>query len=337
MLSKKNTITSWEFWPFWLFYLPVYFYIFLLALRSWNASFFSLANPSMKWGGLFSYSKYDILEKINPSYRPIQALFTKDDKSNEAFNKWKSLGKFFPLIIKPEMGERGKGVSFVQNESEFHAYPDWGKNSLIIQEYVDYPLEIGVFFIRDLQTGIGRITSLMQRDLLHVLGNGIDTVQELMEKDDRKKRYIKTVSRYYPSILNKIIAKDVFTIIEPIGNHNRGTKFMDASKFINEALNITINDLLKEVQGFNYGRLDIKTRSWEDMYKGINYKVLEINGVNSEPAHIYEPDSSILRAYKSIFYHWRQIYNLSQSNAKKGLKSESIIELYKSYKAYLNQ
>jgi hypothetical protein len=46
--------------------------------------------------------------------------------------------------------------------------------------------------------------------------------------------------------------------------------------------------------------------------------VLEFNGASSDPAHIYQPGYSLLRAYGDMAYHWNAMYRISRQNRHLG-------------------
>lgn len=291
----------------------------------------------MKWGGLFSYSKFQILQLLPKEHLPIQLSISTDQSSEEAFFACRQKGINFPLIIKPDKGERGKAVAYIQNEKAFHSYPYWQRDDIIIQEYIDWPLELGVFWIRNMKTNIGFVSSLMERNLLQVKGNGEDDIYHLLLHNRRYNRYAEKVKSIYPKKSKEVPSKGKSIVIEPIGNHSRGTTFLNAMDQLDEKITSSMNSLLMPIEGFNYGRLDIRTKSWEDLKSGKNYKILEVNGANSEPAHIYHPNSSIIQAYKSLFQHWNYIYEIAIFNQGEGMQSESLGQLYKAFKTYLKK
>ncbi|MEQ8360489.1 MAG: hypothetical protein RH860_13445 [Cytophagales bacterium] len=335
-MAVKSSIPKWEFWPASLFYIPVYIYASWLALKARNTTFFSLANPIMKWGGLFAYSKFKILDFLPGDRIPLQLLITQKTSPDEALLMLRKKGMTFPLILKPDKGERGKEVAFIENESAFYKYSLWGKAEVIVQEFINWPLEIGVLWIRDMSGNQGFISSLMERSLLTITGNGNDSVENLLQKNPRYRRYTKKIKKLYPQKAAYIPKKGEQLLIEPIGNHSRGTIFLNAMDKIDVQLVDVINQLLIPLSGFNYGRLDIRTKSWEELKAGRNFKVLEINGANSEPAHIYNPNSSILKAYKTLFQHWKYMYKIAVFNRKKGLESEKFTELFRAFRSYLS-
>jgi hypothetical protein len=60
-------------------------------------------------------------------------------------------------------------------------------------------------------------------------------------------------------------------------------------------------------------------KALKNLYEGNGIKVLELNGVSSEPAHIYDPDMNLIQAYKDVAQHMKIIYEISQANHKKGI------------------
>ena len=75
-----------------------------------------------------------------------------------------------------------------------------------------------------------------------------------------------------------------------------------------------------------FGRFDVRTASHEEMQRG-NFKVVEVNGVNSEPAHIYDPHMSLLKAYADLFRHWNTIFRIARENRRRGFKPEKTGEV----------
>ena len=61
---------------------------------------------------------------------------------------------------------------------------------------------------------------------------------------------------------------------------------------------------------------------------------MELNGANSEPAHIYDPKTSLIDAYKAIFKHWNILFDISTANHKEGIKYDSFFYTLKEIKSY---
>ncbi len=60
-----------------------------------------------------------------------------------------------------------------------------------------------------------------------------------------------------------------------------------------------------------------------------NDRFLEINGTNSEPAHIYDPDYSLFNAYREVIKHMNLVYKISKANIALGVKPMPFSDLIK--------
>jgi hypothetical protein len=103
----------------------------------------------------------------------------------------------------------------------------------------------------------------------------------------------------------------------PYGNHVRGAKFVDASYLIDEQLTNSIDAVCRQVDGFYYGRMDIRYNTWEELREGKNFSIIELNGAGSEPTHIYDPKHSIFFAWKEIIRHLNILWKISRINHKR--------------------
>jgi hypothetical protein len=124
-----------------------------------------------------------------------------------------------------------------------------------------------------------------------------------------------------------------------IGNHCLGTKFLDGSHLINERLSQTFDTISKHIDGFYFGRFDLRCKSVEDLYAG-NVKVMELNGCGAEPAHIYNPGYPIMRAVGELIAHWRNIFIISKENANRGIRYTTFkdaLVYYRRFKAATQQ
>jgi hypothetical protein len=64
---------------------------------------------------------------------------------------------------------------------------------------------------------------------------------------------------------------------------------------------------LSKIEGFYFGRLDIRFNTFAELEQGINFSIIELNGVKSEPSHIYDPKYSFLVGQREIFRHQKII------------------------------
>lgn len=293
-------ISNWEYWPAKLVYTPTLFIWIWLSIKFRTIYFFKLANPSIKNGGLYGDSKAKIYKLLPESLYPKTVLI--DLKQINNFQKIieKSLLNF-PLIVKPDIGFRGIAVQKVHSLDELNYYNGTATENFLIQETIEYPNEIGLFYCRLPGQNKGEITGITLKEFLTIEGNGNDDIGQLLKNNPR---YEMQISKLRKQInLSEILPKGIKSCLVPFGNHNRGTKFLDGKIHITMKLQETFDDLLSHIDGFYYGRLDIRYNSFEELENGLNFSIIEINGAKAEPTHIYDPKHSFWYGQREIIRH----------------------------------
>lgn len=328
---------QYEFWPFWLFYIPAYFYYFYLVLKSKRWVYFSVLNPCMNFGGALLSSKHNYLKKLPKQWIP-KSINIGPDLSLKNIEQQLHLNHIgFPLIIKPDMGERGKNVEKIDNEKQFKAYIEKKHNTVnyLIQEYIDYPIELGILFYWVIHQN-PQISSIGKKQFCTLVGNGKDSLRQLACQNHRIVHRKSTLKKRYGDKWEQIVPKGKRILLEPIGNHNRGTAFLDGRHHYSEDMLKWIMECVKNLKGFDYGRIDLKIDNWDSFKTQKGIKILEINGVNSEPIHIYDPSYSIWNAYCDIFKHMHIIYSLSKERLRHNYQTQSLGEFLKASRLALN-
>ncbi len=321
MRALKNTlhkILNWEYWPMNVLYFPIYFYWIYLSIKAKSLGFFSASNPRIINGGFALESKKGIYDLIPKQYYP-ETLFIKASESWETILKKLTASNIkFPFIIKPDIGLQGLRVEKIHDEIELETYLKKVKYDFLIQEFSQFPLEIGLFYYRMPNEKIGKITGIVYKDFLIVKGNGKNTVEELILQNPRFALQYDILKKKFGIELARILPKDESLNLVPFGNHVRGSKFTDVSDWINDKLTETFNNICMQIPDFYFGRLDIMFQSREDLENGKNFSIIELNGAGSEPTHIYDPKHSIFFAWKEIIKHYDILYKISTYNHQKG-------------------
>ncbi len=324
-------LTHWEYWPFNVLYLPVFVYYIWLAFKHRSFFFFTASNPSIEFGGMMGEKKSEIFEILPNQFIPKTFLIAKGDTIN-AVQKAKRMG--FPIIAKPDIGERGFWVKKINDTDELERYASTCPVDFLLQEFIKYPIEIGIFYIRNPQEEKGRITSMVRKNFLTVRGDGISTVNELLSKSDRALLTADLKSDFLKASGNAIPKKGEEVLIEPIGNHCRGTQFINDNEHIDPDLEKAIDKLAKQIPDFYFGRFDLRCNSYEKLAQHKQFKILELNGAGSEPGHIYHPGYSLLKAYKDILWHLGVLADISAQNKKRGISYWSLSRGYKKWRSH---
>lgn len=324
-MNRLKRLLWFEFWPFWLLYIPAYFYWSLLALRAKHPTYFTAVNPWMNNGGALNASKQDYLSKLPNEWVPKTVQIATDICKKNLLKQIEIHALSFPLIVKPDRGERGKEVNLVHDiDLLFNAFKHSSYQDLLVQEYCNYPNETGILYYRLPHQNKGHVSSVTTKKFYTVYGDGQSTWGELIQSNIRVAHRLKELASRYENRWNELALESEFLKVEPIGSHNLGTQFLSGQHLINTSLNECMDTLANQLPGFNYGRFDIKYKQWESFIRGKDFKILEINGVNSEPTHIYDSSITLRKAYKEIFSHMRIIYEISCQNRLLGIQPKPL-------------
>lgn len=329
----------WEYWPTYIVHAPTMLMWLYFACRAKALFFFTRVNPVIETGGVMGESKINILNRMPASTLPKTVFVQKKkDQFELVLTRIQSKQMEFPLIAKPDIGERGFLVEKLVDKFDLQTYFNNCSVNFMIQDFIDYPMEISVLYYRLPDTKKGRITSVCIKDTLKVTGDGHSSIEQLMSNYPRARLQIARFKNDYPAVLKEIVAKDEIKELEPIGNHSRGTTFLNGNHHIDEQLTEVFNTIALQMKDIYYGRFDLKCASMKALKKGKDFKILEFNGIASEPAHIYDPSYPVIQAYKDLWQHWKIIFKISTIQAQKGILAMSLKDWrahYRKYATYL--
>ena len=202
---------------------------------------------------------------------------------------------------------------------------------------IPYENEIGLFYVK-LPNQPGKITGIVSKEFMILTGNGKNTLRELLHQDKRYLLQLEVLEEEYKDKLNTILNEGESINLVPYGNHCRGTKFVDASHEITSEMMESFNTICSQISGFHFGRMDIMYHSYEDLAKGKNFQIVEINGAISEPTHMYDPKHSLLFGWKELTRHFHYMYLISKNNHNNGAKyltfKEGVQEFKNHHKHY---
>jgi hypothetical protein len=277
---------------------------------------------------MFFESKWSIFKLIPKEYYPSTILVNKEDDVTVIAAKMKGAGIEFPIIAKPDRGERGWGVRKIASANELTFYKKAMKIDFLIQAYVHYPLEFSIFYYREPNSEKGILTSVTLKKLLTVTGNGYSTIEELIKHNNRSFLQYNKLKQNKQIDFNRTLGLGEQEVLVPYGNHVLGAMFLDYNHIIDEALISTFDHISKQIDGFYFGRFDLRCTSIEDLKMEKNIAILELNGAGAEPSHIYDPRFSFFKAQKVIASHYRMMYQAAFINKQAGVPFMS----FKSFK-----
>jgi hypothetical protein len=350
---KKSKVALSEKIPPLLFYFPVGVQWLLLSIYYRSFTLPTAANPFIEAGGLWGESKSDLLNQISKDFQQYVATFVTLKRSSEnsdddfklAIEKIHLAGITFPLVAKPDVGWQGYGVRLLDTEKELQdyiaSYPL--SQSLIIQKYIPFSGEAGVFYIRIPGEERGYLSSLTFRYYPYIVGDGTSTVQELIAKDERTRHKAK----FFSGSDNRHagISPELFSSIPKVGEKIRlafigslrvGGTYRDGTQFITPALSERFDELVRSTPSFHFGRFDIRFESTEKLQMGEGFAIIEVNGAGSEAIHIWDIDKSIFDVYKELFSYQSLLFKIAAMNRKNGYNEMGLLNFIKYSRRYNN-
>jgi hypothetical protein len=311
-------LMHWEYWSFSTVYFPIYIVWIALGVRARSFFFFAAANPSIRNGGFLNESKKEIYPLIPAGTHPATIFFSIPANGDIVMQQLKQHGLLFPLIGKPDIGGRGRGVKILMNEGDVLAYTRNAFMDFHIQEFVSYKNEVGIFYYRYPDSDSGKISGIVGKTFLSITGDGTSTLLHLIKNNKRAILQLPDLEKIVGGNFDRVVPDGEQVVLVPYGNHARGALFTDESALIDEGLEKMIDGLCKKIPGFYFGRLDIRFNTWEELKEGKAFSIIEVNGAGAEPTHIYDPGHSLFFAWKEIIRHWILLWRISRQNHKRG-------------------
>ncbi len=337
--GRWRRLTRWEFWPTWIFYPPMVIYIFYLGVRFRSFTLFTAANPAIPLGGVVGESKRAILEGLKARrellarYALIPAELTQREKEERVIDFMDRHGLSLPVVLKPDVGQRGLGVAVARNISAVADYFAVPRPPTLVQEYVP-GFEFAVFYYRMPGQPRGHILSITEKRFPSVVGDGRQDLEHLILKDPRAV----CMAPYYVRMMDErrymVPAEDETVPLVEIGSHCRGAVFHDGRWIKTLALERSIDELSRGYEGFYFGRYDLRAPSLDDLQAGKGFKVIELNGVTAESANIYDASNGLFDAYAILARQWLIAFKIGDRNRRKGIRPAPVREVLQALADY---
>ena len=276
---------------------------------------------------MFDDRKSDVYKLLPPQWIPKTKLITHQNDSADA-----NMEDFdFPLIIKPDIGFKGFLVAKLDNDEQLTEYKRlYGSKDFLLQEYVDFQREFSVLIYRYPKHGQVGVSSFIEKTYPEILGDGLKTIEQLINEKQNpflKKEWIKDKLQ---DRLTDVLEKGESLRIDTIGNYSRGSKFHSLNESIDEELTEWAKKLFDQIDGIDFCRLDLKADSIEEMKKGM-FTILELNGVKSEPLHIYDPKYSVSTIIKDVHQHWAILTKIVKERIQLSYKMPPLLDGVRSW------
>lgn len=319
--ARMGRLIRWEFWPSWILYAMLLPHLVRLAIRHRSVTLFTSANPGIPLGGLVGESKADILSLLPPcSIVPTTVIEPAcvTSRCDALAETMTARGWSFPLILKPDVGERGSGVRLIRTTQAALKYFERHPERVLAQVYHPGPFEAGVFYVRHPAKKRGRIFSMTHKVPPRVVGDGRSNLETLIWRHPRLRFQARVLLDRLGQAAGRVPSSGEEVLLAVAGNHCQGTMFCDGAHLLTPALARAIDQVASSAPGFYFGRFDIRYTSTDHLRAGQGFQVIELNGVLSESTNIYDPAFGLLRALRVLARQWRLAFEIASENAHRG-------------------
>ncbi len=330
-------ISRLEFLPGWVAYGPIV--AVWVALGAWYRDFSlpTAANPQISTGGLCGERKSSILDIVQDSGRgwiaPYVTLETAEDDLARARQALARAGLALPLVVKPDIGCNGTGVRLVRTEdalgAALAAFPRGV--GLVLQAFVPYAGEAGIFYIRMPGEAEGRITSLTIKTPPAVVGDGRSTLRALIMADPRHAKLQSLYVARLAARLDEVPQQGETIQLVFAGNHCKGSIFRNGASEVTPALTARIEAIARSIPDFHFGRFDVRYDSPAALRRGEDFRIIEINGVGAEATHIWDPSTSLWDIWAVQLRHYCAAFEIGRRMRASGRKTSGLRTMYRDW------
>ena len=333
-VAAHNKCSMLEYMPKWLICIPLTLQWFWLALRYQSLTLPSSANPAITSGGLVGEGKLEYFDSMGPlaraataAYCPVSTHCSLSDI--ELRRLMRGAGLFFPVIAKPDIGLCGYGVRLLANRGELQSYlAAFPANEIVVlQQYLPQEGEAGIFYARDPVTDQGRIIGLALRYYPRVIGDGKQTIAELIASNSRARRLVRSVQHECSHEDTRVPLPGEVVRLATIGSTRVGGLYRDGREHITAKLTKAIDDIARDMPNFHFGRFDVRFESLYDLSGGTGFSIMEINGAGSEAIQAWDPDMNIVNSFQIIFQKQRTLFAIGSAMRRLGFKPIGLLAL----------
>ncbi len=325
-----------------VFYAPMALVWLALSARYGSVTLPTAANPNMDAGGLWGESKIQCMSIAGPTAMAWTAPFIwfrnggntpaeRKETFHHAVTLMKDADLSFPIVAKPDIGYQSWGVRRIDTPIALRSYladypPD---QHLMLQALVPYDGEAGIFYIRRPGDARGQIHSMALVYYPHVIGDGVTTLEGLIDGDAWISKAGDEIKAANAKRLDMVPESGETVRLTFCGSYRLGAVYRDACSHITEALTNRIEEISRDIPGFHFGRFDIRFRSLDALKRGEDFRIVEVNGGGAEVLHIWDGKTTLGQAYRALWTQYRHLFRIAADNRALGHKPVGLAGMFR--------
>jgi len=337
--ARLARLRRWEFWPSWVINAPVAVWAAGLSVRYRGVSVFTAANPGIEEGGFVGESKSAILARLPQDWVIPWMVIEPGPPAARLDTLVAGLlrrGWTYPVVLKPDVGQRGTGVRWVRDAGEAGRYLASEPGRVLVQIPHDGPCEAGLFYVRHPGEARGHLFSITDKRFPALIGDGRSTLEALVLAHPRARLQAGIFLTRHAAQRDRVPAAGEVVPLVRAGNHAQGTQFFDGRQLMTPALEGCVDAIARSFDGFYFGRFDVRYADPGELKAGRGFAIVELNGVTSEATHIYDPSSTLCAAWRTLMRQWSLAFAIGAANRARGHRPATLRRLARLTWAYWN-
>ena len=321
-MNLKSTLyrlTHWQTWDYRVKLVPLTPVWLWHGLRSGSVWFFSAANPTLTFGGFEGEGKQEMYAQLPRTRCPRSLCVCASEPFADVEQRVRSAGFTYPFAVKPDVGMMGLLFRKITTEAEFRNYHERLLVPYLVQEFIDLPLEVSVFYYRMPGEARGTITGFVRKEFPHVVGDGRSALDDLMRQHPQARHRLRELRARHAHRLRDVLPEGERYVLSQALNQTRGGQLVSLAHEKDDRLLAVFDALSHHAGQFYFGRYDLKCASVEDLKAGRNFRILEYNGSGAAPHHVYAGRRSLWEAYGIILHHWAALARIARLNHARGV------------------
>ena len=265
-------------------------------------------------------TKEEMYSQLPEGTYPKSIFISPNEGFNTVIAEVASKGFRYPFAVKPNVGMMGFMFRRIESEEDLRLYHKKIADTYVIQELIEYPVEVSAFYYRLPNEKKGTVSGFLKKESPYVTGNGTATLWELIQAYPGMRFKLGEMRSRHGRKLNDIIPAGERYQLSNASNRSQGGKLVGLQHEIDDRLLDFFDRISNHSGQFYYGRYDIKCASVEDLKQGKNFSILEYNGSGSGTQHVYGNGNSLWQACRIILKHWKMLYRISKYNNENGIR-----------------
>ncbi len=325
--SRPPTYGGMETLPKWLLCVPLVAQWLWLGIRHRSLTLPSAVNPGSENGGLAGESKAAYLGGIGTAHSAWVARTRPVRPGEHAHLALREAGLHYPIVAKPDIGWCGYGVRRIDDDAQLAAYAGAFPSdaAYLLQEFIGTPGEAGLLYARHPGEAAGRLLGLALRHSPRVIGDGVSTTTQLAQRDLRLagRNIAGEVGGRVPALGEAVVLMTVASL-------RTGGRYEDGEDLITAALTARVDAIAQSMDGFNFGRFDVKFDGRPDLQAG-NFRIIEINGAGSEAIQFWDSKFTMRQSFAGVFRKQSGLFTLGAAWRSKGSRPVGVRSLARSW------